>query len=101
MFTRRELERAIKECEDAQSSYQNCEKLATLYIIYDHLYTERGPTTEVTYELLVDDYGSSEFLQAVADKSSEKMWAVMDELMTALQVTNPRLYQGVIRKIAE
>lgn len=38
MISEKELRREIEEYENAQPNYQICEKLATLYIIYDHLY---------------------------------------------------------------
>ena len=99
MLSRRELESAIRECEAGSSNYQNCEKLATLYTIYDHLYAE--PVNTVTEESVIGDYGVSDFLMLVRGGKAEKVWSIIDELMTTLQVTNPRLYDGVMRKIAE
>ena len=95
MITHRELVNCISECENAQPSYQNCEKLATFYTIFDHLYTD----SEKKLEQQVDDYGQSEFLQAIKGKSTDEMWLVMDELMDALQITNPRLYESVRRRL--
>ena len=46
-------------------------------------------------------HGDSDFAKAIYGKDPDTMWAVMDELMTALQVVNPRLYDSVMRKIAE
>ena len=99
MLNRRELESAIRQCEQGNNSYQNCEKLATLYTIYDHLYTE--PVETRVSETTVGDYGVSDFLSMVRGKRAEDVWLVVDELMATIQVTNPRLYDGVIRKIAD
>ena len=44
-------------------------------------------------------YGDSEFLRAVSGKDPEKVWAIMDDLMDALQVVNRRAYTNVIRKL--
>ena len=99
MLSQREIENAIKECEKGNSSYQNCEKLATLYTIYDHLYAD--PVTQTSDEMIIDDYGVSDFLTTVRGKDAGSVWAVLDELMATLQVTNPRLYNGVMRKIAD
>ena len=38
MISEKELLREIEEYESKQPTYQVCEKLATLYIIHDHLY---------------------------------------------------------------
>lgn len=32
-------------------------------------------------------------------KSKEQVWGIMDDLMDTLQVANPRVYNGVMRKI--
>lgn len=98
-MNRRELEQAIKECEQGKDSYQNCEKLATFYTIQDHLYSEAKPRTEV--QDVIGDYGDSEFLLAVQGKDAEKVWAVMDELAEVLKAINPSLYNGIIRKLAD
>lgn len=97
MLTKRELEQAINEMESATSSYQNCEKLATFYTIYDHMYAIAPET--VAEEEKVGDYGLSDFLQAIKGMDAERAWGIMDELVSAVQITNPRLYDSVMRKI--
>lgn len=104
MITKREIDGAIRECEDAPVSYQMCAKLATFYTIRDHLYEEEieePREIEHSYDPppQVDDYGDSDFLQAIQGRDQTDMWLLMDELMEAVQVTNPRLYDGVMRKI--
>ena len=42
---------------------------------------------------------NSEFFQAISERKSAEMWAVMGELMDTLQAINPRLYSSVLRKI--
>ena len=42
---------------------------------------------------------NSEFFQAISGRKSADIWAVMGELMDALQAINPRLYNSVLRKI--
>lgn len=100
MINRVELERAISECESGDVSYSNYEKLATFYTIYDHLYSSKH-VADVRNETVIGNYGESEFLEAVVGKRAESIWAVIDELMSTLQITNPHLYDGVMRKIAE
>lgn len=102
MITQRELDGAIAECENAPTSYQNCEKLATFYTIREHAFNEKStPVIEQSYDApqVIDDYGDTEFLQEIAGRSEAEMWLIMDELMQTILITNPRLYQGVMRKI--
>lgn len=49
----------------------------------------------------IDDYGDSEFLQLIKGRSEAEIWLLMDELMQTILITNPRLYDGVLRKIKE
>lgn len=101
MITRRELDGAITECENAPTSYQNCEKLATFYTIREHAF--RGDSTELEYSYDspqgIGDFGESDFLQAVKGRDETEIWEILDELMDTVLITNPRLYQGVMRQI--
>lgn len=45
--------------------------------------------------------GDSDFLSAITGKKAEDVWMVMNELMDAIAVTNPRLYDATMRKLAE
>lgn len=37
--------------------------------------------------------------RAIQGKRPDEIWSIMDELMTAAQVLQPRLYASVMRKI--
>lgn len=98
MLNKRELEAAIAECENLPPTYQTCEKLATFYTIYDHLY-KTEPIVESKTDDRIGNYGESEFLLAVSGKKSADVWEIIDEAMTAIQVTNPALYNGIMRRL--
>ena len=102
MFSKNELLDAIDELENSPSTYQNAEKLATFYLLYDHLYIKKEPVNriELAREVTIDRYGSSEFLEAISDKKAEDIWMVMDELMETLKMLQPRLYRATIEKIS-
>ena len=101
MITYRELDGAIRECENAPVSYQNCEKLATFYTILDHMHEEPDTQVEYSYDSPqgIGDFGESDFLQAVKGRDETEIWEILDELMDTVLITNPRLYQGVMRQI--
>ncbi len=103
MFSKRELLAAIDELEASPATYQNAEKLATFYSLYDHLYVEKEPMNRIesVREVTIDRYGDSEFLEAITDKNPEDIWMVMDELMSTLQALNPRLYQATLDRIKQ
>ena len=100
MITKQELEEAIAECENLPSSYQSCEKLATFYAVYDHLYGSKISDTEpISREYITEQYGKSEFFTAIRDKKEKSVFGVIDELMSTLQIVNPKLYNATLNKI--
>lgn len=103
MFSKNELLDAIDELEMSPATYQNAEKLATFYTLYDHLYVKTEPMNRIesVREVTIDKYGDSDFLKAITDRNSQDVWLVMDELMSMLQVMQPKLYQATIDKIKE
>lgn len=107
MVSEKDLLEAIEECKKDPITYNNIEKLANLYIVHDHLYSDSGYSRSAVpiltqTETVIGDYGDSEFLNAVKGMKSEKVWAVLDELLeSTLKVINRRLYNGVLRKLDE
>lgn len=103
MFSKNELLDAIEELEMSPATYQNAEKLATFYVLYEHLYVKKEPVSRVesVNEVIIGDYGDSEFLQTVIGMKSENVWMIVDELMDAVKTLQPRLYQATIAKLKE
>ena len=103
MFSKNEFLDAIDELEMSPATYQNAEKLATFYSLYDHLYGDKSKMSAVesSREVIIQNHGDSEFLQAVSGKRSEDVWQVMDELMETVKMLQPRLYQATLERISE
>ena len=113
MITEQDLQEAIAECEGQRNpNATTCIKLAAFYTIKNQLYGPAPEPEPLRYSRATDPnpqigadvvryHGDSDFANAITNKDSATAWAIMDELMTALQVVNPRLYDSVMRKIAE
>lgn len=110
MITEHDLQEAIAECQGRRHpDAATCIKLAAFYTILDHVRGEPAatysfaPSPQEGRSMVEDDevgyYGESDFLLAVETKSMRRVMAIMDELMTALAVLNPKLYDSVLRKI--
>lgn len=106
------MKQAINEClAERNPDAKTCKRLAAFYIILDHLqgvagengaYTSDGNSNKSNFpEIRVDVTSNTEFADAVNGRLASDIWPVIDELMTVLQATNPRLYAGVMRQIAE
>ena len=92
-----EINGEIARLESQVQTYQTVEKLAALYIVRDHntIPTDK-PTTE-TGPIQVE--AKTPFLSLCAGEPVCDVLAVMDELMTTLQVLMPKLYDGVMRRL--
>ena len=103
MFSKNELLDAIDDLEMAPATYQNAEKLATFYALYDHLYVREVSKNlvEMTREVTIDRYGDTEFLKAIDGMDAEKAWKIMDELMTTLMALQRKLYDATIDRIQQ
>lgn len=104
MITEQDLKEAIAECQGARNPNANtCIKLAAFLTIQKELYgTEEMPERSFTYDIKPDaPYESdTEFGKIVSRKDQRAVWAVIDELMTTLEVINPRLYNSVIDELS-
>ncbi len=102
MISQKDLEKEIRELENAPESYRTYEKLAVLRAIYNDYYAEPEMFMPMTADSgRVARISETEFSKAVEGVNTQKAWELMDELMTTLQVINPRLYNSVMRKINE
>ena len=101
MFSKSELLNAIDELEHSPATYQNAEKLATFYLLFEHLYVEKEPVNrfEQVREVTIDRYDGSEFYKAISGNKANFVWAVMDELMATIEALQPSLYRATIDKI--
>lgn len=110
MITEQELLEAIAECQGQRNPNSNtCIKLASFYTILDHIrdrVEQETPKSLPTYSFSAPPdpdtiiyNGDSEFADLIHGMESDRVWRVMEELMNTLSVVNPRLYNGVLRKI--
>lgn len=107
MITEQELLEAIRQYESADNpNAQTCITLAAFYTVLDHLYPEEpepdGYSNRERPDTYIDDYSSdSEFGLAIRGKTTGTVMKVMEELMQALSVIHPPLYENVIQKLRE
>ena len=96
MITEKDLLEAIAECQGERNPNANtCIKLAAYYTILREMSPE--PTYSFSTGIVYDS--DTQFAKAIRGRTEDEIFPVMDELMTTLQVLNPRLYAGVMRKI--
>jgi hypothetical protein len=108
LITKHDLDEAIAECQGQRNPNANtCIKLASFFIIRRELFEEDKEDEQFSQPMfsyssgdnLIGRYGDSEFLEVVEGKPVENVMMIMDELMDSMQVLQPRIYDGVMRKI--
>lgn len=100
MFSESELQKAIDELEKSPSTFQDVEKLATFYVLYDHLFKKQEPEIEPIKEVTINRYGGSEFYRAISCKKAHDVWRIMNDVMGMIKVTNPQIYRAIIQRIS-
>ncbi|MCQ2369225.1 MAG: hypothetical protein MJ007_01970 [Paludibacteraceae bacterium] len=85
----RAINEEIERLTNADTTYQNCQKLAVLYSIKDHN----------TDKVAVYSHASSKFMKAVAGVPMEQALTVLDEHMEAIQLLYPKEYTAICDKL--
>lgn len=101
MIWERELLEEIEKCQQDPVTFRCIEKLASLYTVYDHMYGISEPNYSGKNADRVYTSGDTEFLKLVDRTNIDKVWRVMDELMTVLKISYPKLYEGVIQRLEQ
>lgn len=116
MITEKDLQEAIAECQGQRNpNASTCIKLAAFLTIQKEMFGEplqketvqNEPVKPYSYqsadniERIVDYPVDTEFGKLIDGKIAADAWDVMQELMDALKITNPKLYNFAIRKLEQ
>lgn len=92
----------LEDLESQPKSYETAEKLAVMLYLREHM-TDFTPASgdKGAPAAVVEVSGDSEFMREVNGRPAADVWRIMEELMETLEVVEPRVYNGVIRRIRE
>ena len=100
MLSESELLKAIDELEKSSTTFQNAEKLAILYLLYDHLFADqKNIINESVKEVTIDRYEGSQLYDAISGRNARKVWRVMNDTMKAVRALHPKLYEATLNKL--
>ena len=101
MPTREELLKAIADVSKLPDTYSKCQKLATFYILLSSLYPDEENKNDMStqFQNTIPEFGSSEFLQRIKGHDMGSVFSILDELMDAVKVFNPKLYNNTMQKL--
>lgn len=111
MITEYDIDEAIAKCMgDKNPTNSTCVQLAAFLTIKEYLFSHPEPYEpsysssdgiEIQPSNTVDFDSNSEFFKIANGMELNKVWAIVEELIGTIEVINPRLYAGVIRKLQE
>lgn len=104
MITEKDLLQAIRECEKEPITASKVSKLADLYIIQDHLFGyDNGYSyaPQKSVENVIEINGNTDFLNLVNGKNSEKVWAIVDEVIEVVKTLHPKMHQSILDQIRD
>lgn len=106
MIRRQDLEAAIAECVgERDPNASTCIKLAAYYTIMRELFPDSvddklaPPSYSYASPVTAHIDSDSAFAQAVEGLPLDILWGILDELVTAVMVSQPALYRALMRKI--
>lgn len=112
MITEQDLQEAIAECQGVRNpNASTCLKLAAFLTIQRELFGRKDdgiaqvyasvPTGNYSYDAppVIEYNSGTEFAKAISGMEEKDVFPVIDELMTALEVVQPRMYASVFRKL--
>lgn len=88
-----EINQEIVELENSRITRQNISDLAILYLVRQNLQNNNATKAPVNYS------NDSKFLQTIANKDINAVLTVIDELVSAVEILDIRLYNKVIQKL--
>ncbi len=86
-----EIEEEILKLESGATTFTNCQKLASLYIVRDYFNSIQAKT--VRYE------EENEFVSVCKGISKEKIISVLNEHMEVIQILYPKEYNTLVNKL--
>ena len=116
LITEKDLQEAIAECQGQHNPTANtCIKLAAFLTIQKEMFGEieqvkalqNEPVKPYSYqsadntEKIVNYPVDTEFGKLIDGQIAADVWDVMQELMDALKITNPKLYNFALRKLEQ
>lgn len=112
MIYEKDLDESIARYQgEVNPSIGTCIKLAACYALKNEMFGKPEQPSPSLYsfaagpedqsESIIDYQSDTDFSHMVDGRKAADVWPIMDELMSTLQVLQPRLYDGVMRKLQD
>ena len=105
MITKNDLESAIAECQGKRNpDARTCMMLAAFYTIRNEMFGEEKEVEHPAYSYapspnVIEIDSDTEFARVIDGREQKEVLPVVDELMSTLQVIQPRIYNAVMDRL--
>lgn len=99
MPTESELLEAIEECENKESSFDNCVKLAIFHMLMDYYYCDNNNNKNNSFDSDFDD-PDDPIVSVVKNADEKTLQEVFVETLRCLKIINKKLYDTIIIKLS-
>ena len=95
--------REIDELESGETTWNNVQRLAMLYSVYEHLSPTEEGTPILAHKIVavMPECGIGEFEEACTGKEIIPLIEILSEHMEVAKALYPKEYQAVIERIKE
>ena len=115
MIYEKDLDESIARYQgEVNPSIETCRKLAACLIVKKELFGKPEPPERADdahsysyaaaptepVENTIDYYSDTDFSRAIDGKDPADIWPIIDELVSAIQVIQPRLYDTFMRRLS-
>ena len=100
MITKNDLEAAISECQNRKNpDARTCIMLAAFLTIKRELFEEENGYSFAPARNTIQLNSNTEFAEAINGRETKDVMPLMDELMTTVEIIQPRLYRAVMERL--
>lgn len=93
------LKKEIDRLKQEDTSWNNIDRLAKLYVVHDHLADKGTPILAQSVVEVFPDCGDGEFCEAVSGKEILPLMALFAEHFEVIKTLYPKEYRAVIDQI--
>ena len=99
MISIEQINGEIAVLEEEKPTHVIMQKLAALYTVRDHIVIDSPTPTAIISETVPEFMIDSDFVNSIQGQDIRSVIPKVNELVEAVQVTNPRLYDNFMRNI--
>lgn len=101
MISMEQITGEIAALEEEKPTHVTMQKLASLYVVRDHMTIQPQAMEPLAYYSIPDIGTDTDFAGAVKGKDAIEVLKLMDEIVSTLYAINPQMYSSILRRLGK